>query len=227
MSEQSDDAVPPSSVPLASSADSPAEPKPPTPIATPADEADEPPLSGFEDARRIVRLLQCAQCSLPLREPMTLPCGNSLCKQCLPEIHTRQNITYPATAARMQGIDCPFSECSRSHALGDCSMDVTLSKVVAQAKISMDEFRPVIGEAPILLEEKDEWAAAGIASLRGRSPMSRALPGGRLIATYKMVELGELQHDSEVAYKHLSGVIGDSKDLDATTLDAVKEKIRS
>lgn len=106
-------------------------------------------------------------------------------------------------------------------------MDVTLSKVVAQAKISMDEFRPVIGEAPILLEEKDEWAAAGIASLSGRSPRSRALPGGRLIATYKMVELGELAHDAEVAYKPLSGATGDSKDLDATTLEAVKDKIRS
>ncbi|OBT77969.1 hypothetical protein VF21_04348 [Pseudogymnoascus sp. 05NY08] len=228
MSEQSDDAVPPSSVPLAPSADSSADPNATAPIATPANEADEqPPLSGFEDARRIVRLLQCAQCSLLLREPMTLPCGNSLCKQCLPEIHTRQNITYPATAARMQGIDCPFPDCMRSHALGDCSMDVTLSKVVAQAKISMDEFRPVIGEAPILLEEKDEWAAAGIASLSGRSPRSRALPGGRLIATYKMVELGELAHDAEVAYKPLSGATGDSKDLDATTLEAVKEKIRS
>ena len=67
-------------------------------------------------------------------------------------------------------------------------MDVTLSKIIAQAKISMDEFRPVIGEAPILLEEKDQWAAAGIASLSGRSPRSRALPGGRLIATYKMAD---------------------------------------
>ncbi|KFX99403.1 hypothetical protein O988_03882 [Pseudogymnoascus sp. VKM F-3808] len=206
MSEQSDAAVPPSSVPLAPSADRSAEPNPPPPIATPANEADDQPLSGFEDARRIVRLLQCA---------------------CLPEIHTRQNITYPATAARMQGIDCPFAECSRSHALGDCSMDVTLSKIVALAKISMDEFQPVIGEAPILLEEKDEWAAAGIASLSGRSPRSRALPGGRLIATYKMAELGELAYDSEVAYKPFSGALRDSKDLDATTLDAVKEKIRS
>ncbi|KFY86675.1 hypothetical protein V500_07471 [Pseudogymnoascus sp. VKM F-4518 (FW-2643)] len=148
MSEQGDDAVPPSSVPLAPSADSSAEPKPPTPIATPVNEEDDQPLSGFEDARRI-------------------------------------------------------------------------------AKISLDEFRPVIGEAPILLEEKDQWAAAGIASLSGRSPRSRALPGGRLIATYKMVEMGELEHDSEVAYKHLSGVVGDSKDLDATALDAVREKIRS
>ncbi|KFY47763.1 hypothetical protein V496_10466 [Pseudogymnoascus sp. VKM F-4515 (FW-2607)] len=145
MSEQSGDAVPPSSVLLARSADRPAEPKPPTPVATPANEAEEQPLSG---------------------------------------------------------------------------MDVTLSKVMALAKISMDEFQPVIGEAPILLEEKDEWAAAGIASLSGRSPRSRALPGGRLIATYKMVELGELAYDAEVAYKHLSGVVGDSKDLDASTLDA-------
>lgn len=233
MSEQSDDAVPPSSVPLASSVDtspadtSPADPKPPAPVATPANEVDVQQLSGFEDARRIVRLLQCPECSLLLREPMTLPCGNSLCKQCLPEIHTRQNITYPATAARMQGIDCPFPQCSKSHALGDCSMDVTLSKAVAQAKVSMDEFRPVIGEAPLLLEETDQWAAAGIASLTGRSPRSRALPGGRLIATYKMVELGELAYDAEVTYKPLTGATGDTKDLDATTLDALKEKIRS
>ena len=106
-------------------------------------------------------------------------------------------------------------------------MDVTLSKVVTQARLSMDEFRPIIGEAPILLEEIDQWAAAGVASLGGRTPRSRALPGGRLIATYKMAELSELAHDAEVSYKPLTGAIVDSKDLDVATLDAVKEKIRS
>ena len=105
-------------------------------------------------------------------------------------------------------------------------MDVTLSKVVTQARISMDEFRPVIGEAPILLEEVDQWTAAGVASLSSRTPRSRVLPGGRLIATYKMAEMGELAHDAEVAYRPLSEALVDSKELDVATLDAVKERIR-
>lgn len=219
MSSERNDVVPPRAVPPSISGS--AEPKISPPIATPSKEGKETPLDAFEDARELVRLLQCAQCSLLLRDPLTLPCGNSLCRQCIPKIHMRQNISYPATAARLQGLHCPFAECRQDHAVGDCSQDITLSKLVALATKHMDEYQPVIGEAVILLEERGNRAVSG------QPPRTRAFPGGRLNATYKMVKMGELAYDSEVAYKPISGELKDCKTLDIGMLEGVKEKIRT
>jgi len=180
-------------------------------------------------ARALVRLLQCAQCSLPLRDPVTLACGNSLCKQCLPEIHVRTNISYPATAARLQGFTCPFADCGKDHALGDCGRDVTLGKIMELVRKYVDDYEPVIGEAILLLEERDKWSVAGVANLRGRAPRSKVLPGGRLIASYKMAAMGELSYDSEITYTPVSGVGAgaESQTTDAAVLEALRTISRS
>src|SRR5438034_10649910 len=100
----------------------------------------EPPPHGLNagldpycHARDIIRLIQCSQCSRPLRLPMRLPCGNSLCRTCLPQSHKRENITYPMTAGREEGFHCPLLNggnledgeggCGMEHVLGDCGVD--------------------------------------------------------------------------------------------------------
>lgn len=180
-------------------------------------------------ARALVRLLQCAQCSLPLCDPVTLACGNSLCKQCLPEIHVRANISYPATAARLQGFTCPFADCGKDHALGDCGRDVTLGKIMDLVGKYVDDYEPVIDEAVLLLEERDEWSVAGVASLRERAPRSKVLSGGRLIASYKMAAMGELSYDSELTYTPVSGVgtAPESPSMDAAVLETLRTLSRS
>ena len=67
---------------------------------------------------------------MPYRNPVTLPCGNTVCRQCLPPPHQRANITWPDLPLRRQAITCPFPECGKDHPLGDCSIDVTLSKLI-------------------------------------------------------------------------------------------------
>jgi Zinc finger, C3HC4 type (RING finger) len=68
-------------------------------------------LDAHKDARAIIRLFQCSQCSYPFREPMTLPCGYSLCRPCLPPLYKRENITYPLNPGRAEGFVCPFKDC--------------------------------------------------------------------------------------------------------------------
>jgi hypothetical protein len=186
------------------------------------------PLDASENARAIVRLVQCKLCSMPLRKPITLPCGNSLCRQCIPELHPRSNISYPGTEVRSKGFACPFvEECGVEHSAADCSLDVVLTKVMAIVKADMENYRPMVGETPILLEEQDQWQIAGLPCLREKGPRSKVLHGGRLVATYTMAELGELKHDSEVTYTVLSDHSDGYRSLDVAVLEHMKEDTRS
>ncbi|PYH74455.1 putative ATP-dependent protease (CrgA) [Aspergillus vadensis CBS 113365] len=103
----------------------------------------DPLLSPLTSAHSIIRLIQCPRCSLPLRTPLRLPCGNTICKSCLPPIRPRTGITYPADEERKQGFTCYWGDgatgCSGEHCLGDCGTDVLLGRVV-------DVFEEVLGK---------------------------------------------------------------------------------
>ncbi|KAJ5143817.1 Zinc finger RING-type [Penicillium bovifimosum] len=82
---------------------------------------------------RIVQLIQCHQCSRPLRTPLRLPCGNTVCRECLPPARPRTGITYPVGPGRDQGFICPWQgnqACVGEHCVGDCGADVLLGKLV-------------------------------------------------------------------------------------------------
>ncbi|KAI9732236.1 MAG: hypothetical protein M1818_007555 [Claussenomyces sp. TS43310] len=190
-------------------------------------DAKDLPLDASEDARRIVRLVQCSQCSHPFESPMTLPCGNTLCKRCLPELHLRPNISYPATANRLQGFTCPFVECGQEHAAGDCSLDVVLSKLMNVVKDDINSFRPTASDSPLILEERDKWAIAGVANLSGKPTNQRVLQGGRLVSTYILADMGELAYDSEVYYTTISESPDDYKSLDIAVLEHLKTATRA
>ncbi|KAJ5556177.1 hypothetical protein N7494_000092 [Penicillium frequentans] len=81
----------------------------------------------------IVRLIQCYSCSKPLRTPCRLPCGNTVCRQCLPPVRPRTGITYPVAQGREEGFTCYWDGqggCVGEHCVGDCGTDVVLCFVV-------------------------------------------------------------------------------------------------
>ena len=206
--------------------------QPPDPVDLMGDEAlhrekkgpNTPGLNAHTDARVIVRLVQCSQCSLPLRTPMTLPCGNSLCRKCLPALHRREHITSPMTSNRQEGFTCPFHECGREHSIGDCSLDVMLSKIMERIEIEIAHYRPLTTDTPLLLDERIHWRNIVDSSAEKDAPRSRILNGGRLMATYTMADIGELRYDSEVSYLSPRG---DSyQHLDFAMLDHLKEATR-
>ena len=201
-----------------------------TAMIAPMDATVKPNTSSVDphrDARAIVRLVQCSQCSLPLRTPLTLPCGNSLCRVCLPELRARPGVTYPMTANRQEGFTCPFKECGRVHSLGDCSQDVTLAKVMDRVSIEVAHTRPLTSDKRTLLDERPRWRNVVDSSKEPRYPASRILSGGRLVATYTMAEIGELKYDSEVAYQTMSPTGDDYEDLDIEMLAHLKESTKT
>ena len=187
------------------------------------------PFDASKDARKIVRLIQCSQCSYPLFEPVTLPCGNSLCKRCIPELHLRTNISYPATANRLQGFICPFSGCRKEHAVGDCSVDVALNKILEMVKKEIDSYRntPDASQIVLQVEEKDKWAIAGVSSLRDKEPRVKVYSGGLLVAIYTMADEGLLAYDSEITYTASMPSSDTLEVLDIAVLEHLKKATRS
>jgi len=179
-----------------------------------------------EQARQVIRLIQCPICSCPLQEPYTLPCGRTLCRACLPPAHQRSNISYPATANRLQGFNCPFSVCTKAHAVGDCNLDVSLNKALGAAKTELIKEREaaVQTNTGTHITVKDEWEEAGIPSLKETTTLSRQLSGGRLVATFSLAQGGELRHDAEVSY---TSCVDDGQTAsDNTVLERIKEAVR-
>ena len=193
----------------------------PTPITV------APSFDPHRDARALVRLVQCQRCSLPMRQPMTLACGNSLCRGCLPELHKREHITYPATRGRSEGFICSFTECRQEHSLGDCSNDVTLAKLLEQVSVNIAKYRPLTAHTPTLLDERPPWRNVVDSCVNPREPHSRVLNGGRLVATYTMAELGELQYDADASYQTCSPIGDTYSHLDYGMLEHLREVTRN
>jgi Lon protease-like protein len=185
---------------------------------------------GFEahdDARDIVKLFQCEHCSYPLREPMTLPCGNTLCRPCLPPLYKRENITYPVVEGRSEGFLCPFEGCGLEHSVGDCGTDVTLNKIGYIMREFISGYKAETSELPLLLEEKLNWARL-IDSSIDVMPRSRVLAGGRIVATFTLAEMGELDFHSDVAYKPVDQESTEAvRALDVAVLVSMREAIRA
>lgn len=180
-----------------------------------------------EQVRDIVRLVQCPKCSYPLRQPATLPCGRTVCTSCLPEPYLRAYISYPATESRAQGFHCPFPNCEKEHALSDCNADVTLNKVLSAVKAEFEKTRVAALAASLFTQvaARDQWEAAGVPSLRDGGSIPRALPGGRLLATYLLADAGELDYNAEVSY--LTPDTVEHAELDAATLAQFKDAARA
>ncbi|KAI0378737.1 hypothetical protein F5Y04DRAFT_272437 [Hypomontagnella monticulosa] len=186
-------------------------------------------LSAIKDARQIIRLVQCQICSKVLQEPITLPCGNTLCRQCVPETHVRANISWPATANRLRGFPCPFGDCQKEHALGDCAVDVTLNKALAIIKTAIELDRDVTGTSNVstLITVQDEWDVAGIPSLAEKTAEPGVLKGGHIVATYTLAELGKLEYGCEVTYSSVSAGNDAVEQIDVAFFTRLKESVRT
>ncbi|KAI0417707.1 ATP-dependent protease La domain-containing protein [Xylaria grammica] len=200
----------------------------PTTIGRPETSANSL-LDAANDARRIIRLIQCQICHKILRDPTTLPCGYSICKTtCLPETRPQANISWPATASRPQGFRCPFTDCDKEHA-ADCALDVTLDKVLGAIKTAVAPYQSAtkVPRYSTHITVCDQWGVAGIPSLEGKQSESRVLNGSRIVATYTLVELGKLEYSSEVSYSPVDAKEDELYELDIEVFLKLKELVRT
>ncbi|KAL4784028.1 hypothetical protein BJX76DRAFT_367962 [Aspergillus varians] len=155
----------------------------------------------------IVHLIQCSRCSLPFRKPLRLPCGDTLCRECLPPIRPRTGVSYPANEERKQGFTCHWErgECGADHCLGDCGADVLLTRLLGV-------FDEVLGDR-LDTEGKVTDAASGDAgqtlvwkeSLSGEADMdmqSASIGLDPLVGVFELAKRGRFGYDaSEICYQ--------------------------
>jgi Lon protease-like protein len=150
----------------------------------PGDEAllpeDKNGLDAFTDALEIIRLVQCSICSFPLRHPLALPCGNVLCRNCLPKTYARQGISFPDTPVRREGFMCPFEDCEKEHAVADCGTDFALAKVVGIVEHNLG------GDSPPGITQP--------------GPDDSQTRDSRLVTVYKLGKAGQLPYDGEFTF---------------------------
>jgi Lon protease-like protein len=186
-------------------------------------------LSGAKDVREIIRLVQCGVCSRILHHPTTLSCGRSCCQSCIPPTYLRTNISWPATANRLYGFVCPFEECKKEHAIGDCSVDVTLNKVLDIIRTAVERDREVtltqnVSTQIVIL---DQWTVAGLSPMEEKGVTSQVIQGRRIVSTYTLAENGKLDYKCEVTYTAIGATEEEVSEGDVAAFTSLKESVRT
>ena len=96
-------------------------------------------------------------------------------------------------------------------------MDVTLNKIMDTIATEMRKFKEVRPNTPLLLDERLHWKNIIDSSIQ-IMPRSRIIEGGRLVATYTMMEMGELNYHSDLTYTPVTGDGSQYADLDEEVL---------
>jgi len=173
------------------------------------------PLAAHDQARALIRLIQCPQCSKPYTTPITLPCGQTLCRTCLPDSYERERITWPDLPDRRRAIKCPLAACGEEHTDADCCVDVALAKVmesIAEVVAKQNSLSDIQGPPQQIVAEviqSSRPAQEGNVGVKAR---------GRLVATYNAAASGQLQIDAKVQYESADGDLDGDRQTDELIL---------
>ncbi|KAL4944628.1 hypothetical protein BDV06DRAFT_82295 [Aspergillus oleicola] len=195
-----------------------------TPSSTLSGRATPTPRTNRTDVapHAIVRLIQCSRCSLPLRTPLRLPCGDTLCRPCLPTVRERKGVSYPADEGRKQGFTCQwdFGGCAADHCLGDCAADVTLTRLVevfVEVLSGLDGTSPCAGNRLL-------WNGS-VSSETELNAQSAEIGPDLLSGVYALVKGGRLCYNaSGIRYEPSVHAGGDEY---ARTMDRLQAAVRS
>ena len=196
-------------------------------VSGPSESERHSELDGHEDVRALACLIQCPQCFLPLESPVTLWCGHSVCRICLPQGHPRENISYPDTPDRQQRILCPVDGCHQETPVGNINIDITLSKVMESIGVEVARSQAVAENTLVLLEEVVQWDETCLSEKEKvrNHPRSRIMDGGKLAAIFTLAMIRELNRQADVSYPTLSDSGDNYRRLDHALLNRTQQNI--
>ena len=111
--------------------------------------------------------------------------------------------------------------------MGDCSLDVTLNKVMGVFKTYIAGYKSEMSDTPLLLNEQLHLKSIADSSVDIK-PRSRMLHGGRVVATFIFADMGELNYYSDIKYTLTNSGTDDSiQALDTAVVENLKEVARN
>jgi hypothetical protein len=158
---------------------------------------------------------------------MTLPCGYTLCKGCIPDLYDGRFRTYSTGIYKPQGFRCPLPACANEHAIAECGRDIVVNEILDIVRNSLKEYVEA-GESLKLQLEVTQMGKS--TSSTGHSSLEEALPpislpGGRIAAAYYMAQTGNLPFNSEISFSARSPEVMEAVDkLDSALLEDLREK---
>jgi Lon protease-like protein len=196
------------------------------------------------DPYSVIKRVQCPSCSRPLRVPLRLPCGNTLCRACLPPVVKREGISYPRDERREDGFMCPWkdrgckrpegngSSSSAEHSMGDCGVDVTVGKVNdVIEKVLEDNAKNAI-VAPVSMKWVPSTTTDESLTEPKSPPMAQEaiLNTGRYLGIYNLMKEGSLPYDIEnVTYENIDSdaELQPAAEIDDLVFQQLKHSLRS
>ncbi|QDS75741.1 hypothetical protein FKW77_008408 [Venturia effusa] len=122
----------------------------------------------------------------------------------------------------MLGTFCPVEGCGEEHPVGDCCVDVCLSKVMESINAVVDSYQPAPENTPSHLTEVHHRELLSDTTPNEHS-WEQVLFGGRLLSTFKMAQMGQLEYGAELRYESLSQSGDEYQGLDQSVLHDLRE----
>lgn len=104
------------------------------PLMRMADGLDPVPANDDKHPQATAAVFQCPGGPHVLCDVVKLPCGQTICRSCIPKGYSRPGIqrTWPGTPDRFQGFLCPC--CENEHPIGDCWPDYLSNQALKKVK---------------------------------------------------------------------------------------------
>ncbi|CAO2647786.1 Nn.00g087080.m01.CDS01 [Neocucurbitaria sp. VM-36] len=115
--------------------------------------------------------------------------------------------------------------CGAEHATAECSVDVTLTKLMDLLKAEIIQHKPATEDTPTLLKEilQNNDTAMEEKEMTVENGHQQVLHGGRLVSTFTMADMGELRYSSDIEYHTRSSNGDDYEELDITLLERLRD----
>jgi Lon protease-like protein len=110
--------------------------------------------------------------------------------------------------------------CGAEHASAECSVDVTMTRLIESIEVEIAQHRPILEDTPTLLREILHHDESNADQEKGHEEI---LHGGRIVSTFTLAEMGKLRYSSDVEYQTMSPAGDDYETLDIGLFECLQD----
>jgi Lon protease-like protein len=110
--------------------------------------------------------------------------------------------------------------CGAEHASAECSVDVTMTRLIESIEVEIAQHRPILEDTPTLLREILHHDESNADQEKGHEEI---LHGGRIVSTFTLASMGKLRYSSNVEFQTMSPAGDDYETLDIGLFERLQD----